>query len=194
MAIHVALLFCTWSAIAEETWTLESSIKRVMGIAPESQEAEAKVRAQQGALEQAGVWSNPEIGIRGDNEIEKDEGSSGASVTQLSFSQPLPVTGRLKHQKSVAKAKLHRAQSEQQLENILLERETAQRFHVLQLAMARLDLAQQRLQLADELQSAGRRREEAGELAKLERLRLDIIREEAKQGIDEAEGEAGFKH
>ena len=189
MLLPLALSLYAASAMGQSAWTLESSIERVLGVAPEGQEAEANIRGQEGALKQAGAWPNPEFEFRGDNEIEKDEGSSGASFTQFRFSQPLPVSGRLKHQKAVARAELSGAKSELQYQLLLLENQAAERFHVLQFRIAALDLAEQRLKLADELQSAGRRREAAGELAKLERLRLDIIRETAKQIIDQAEGE-----
>ena len=187
--LSLAFLLYAASAMGQSVWTLETSIKRVLEVAPEGQEAEANIRGQQGALKQAGAWPNPEFELRGDNEIEKDEGSGGSSFTQFRFSQPLPMSGRLKHQKAVARAELSGAQSELQYQLLLLETGAAERFHVLQFAIAALDLAEQRLKLADELQSAGRRREAAGELAKLERLRLDIIRETAKQIIDQAEGE-----
>jgi len=55
--------------------------------------------------------------------------------------------------------------------------------------MGRLRLAEKRLQLADDLQNIGRRREQAGELSRLERLRLDLIRESAQQILDKTEGE-----
>ena len=189
LLVSLALLWYAASAMGQDVWTLETSIERVLEVAPESLAAEATIRGQQGALKQAGAWPNPEIELRGDNEIEQDEGSSGASFTQFRFSQPLPVSGRLKHQKAVARAELSGAKSERQYQLLLLETQAAERFHVLQFRIAALDLAERRLRLADELQSAGRRREEAGELAKLERLRLDIIRETAKQIIDQAEGE-----
>ena len=187
--LYLAFLLYAASAMGQSVWTLETSIKRVLEVAPEGREAEANIRGRQGALKQAGAWPNPQIEFRGDNEIEKDEGSGGGSFTQFRFSQPLPVTGRLKHRKAVARAELSGARSELQYQLLFLETRAAERFHVLQFRIAALDLAEQRLQLADELQRVGRRREAAGELAKLERLRLDIIRETAKQIIDQAEGE-----
>lgn len=189
VVLSVVLTLFSTSAMGQSIWTLESSIKQVHNVAPEVQEAEARVRGQQGALKQAGAWPNPEFEVRGDNAIEKDEGGGGSSLTEFRFSQPLPVSGRLKHQKAVAKANLSGAQFNSQHEQLLLEVETAKRFHVLQFSIAALDLAEQRLLLADELQIAGRKREAAGELSRLERLRLDIIRESAKQLIDQTEGE-----
>ena len=193
-AVVIGLLFACVTltpalARSQEVWTLERSIRRVLEIAPEAQAALAEVTGRQGALSQAGVWPNPEIELRGDDKIGKDAGAGGYDVTQFVFSQPLPLSGRLGALRDVARAELGSAQAERLYENLLLEAQVSQRFHALQLAAANLRLAEQRLQLAHELQQAGRRREQAGDIARLERLRLDLIRESAQQILDRAEGE-----
>lgn len=101
----------------------------------------------------------------------------------------MPLSGRIGHQKAVAGAELAAAQAERRYQQLLLETEAAKRYHALQLAAERFVLAAQRHQLADEFQIAGRRREQAGDMAELERLRLDLIRESARQMLDKAEGE-----
>lgn len=169
-------------------WTLEDSIRRVDEIAPETRGAGAAIRARQGALEQAGAWPNPQIELRADDKIGKDAGTGGSDFTQFAISQPLPLSGRLGHQQAVAGAALEAARADRHYQQVRLETQVAQRYHTLQLATERLHLAEQRLQLADNLQSIGRRRAQAGELSELERLRLDLIREAAQQGLDKAEG------
>jgi outer membrane protein, heavy metal efflux system len=176
-------------AQTQDSWTLEDSIRRVVEIAPETRGARAAVSARQGALQQAGAWPNPEIELRADDKMGKDEGNGGTDFTQLAFSQPLPLSGRLGHQRAVAGAELDAARSERRSQHVRLETQVAKRYHSLQLAMGRLRLAEQRLQLADDLQNIGRRREQAGELSRLERLRLDLIRESAQQILDKTEGE-----
>jgi len=173
----------------QDTWTLEDSIRRVVEIAPETRGAQAAVSARQGALQQAGAWPNPQIELRADDKIGKDEGTGGTDFIQFALSQPLPLSGRLGHQRAVAGAELDVASTERRYQHVHLETRVAQRYHTLQLAVKRLRLAEQRLQLADKLQDVGRRREQAGELSKLERLRLDLIRESAQQILDKTEGE-----
>jgi cobalt-zinc-cadmium efflux system outer membrane protein len=192
-AVVIGLLFACMVlkpalAQSQEVWTLERSIQHVLEIAPEVKAAQAEVNARQGALSQAGVWPNPEIELRGDDKIGKDAGTGGVDFTQFVFNQPLPLSGRLDVQRELARAELHRAQAERLYQHLLLEKQVAERFHGFQLAATLLRLAEQRLQLADELQQAGHRREQAGELARLERLRLDLIRESAQQILDKAEG------
>lgn len=173
----------------QEIWTLEASIRRVLEIAPETRAAQAEVVARRGALRQAGVWPNPQIELRIDDKIGKDQGSGGTSFSQFTFSQPLPLSGRLGHQRAIAGAELEAAQSERQYQRLHLETLVAIRYHRLQLAMETLQFAKQRLKLADELQDSGQRREQAGDLSKLERLRIDLIREDAQQILDKSEGE-----
>jgi len=185
------LFFVTPLSVQAQTlWTLEDSIQRAVEIAPETRGAEAVVSARKGALKQAGVWPNPQIELRADDAMSKDEGGSGTDFTQFAFSQPLPLSGRLGYQRSVAGAQLNAARSQRRYQQVRLETQVAQRYHNLQLATERLRLAGLRLQLANALQDAGRQREQAGELSRLERLRLDLIRESAQQVLDRSEGEA----
>ena len=170
-------------------WTLENSIARVLDIAPEMKTAEAQVKAAQGAFRQAGAWPNPTISIRRDDKIGIEDGSGGSDITQYAFSQPLPLSGRLSYQKAVALEVLAGAEAGRHHQHLVLEQQTATRFRQLQLKTATLTLAEQRLKLADEVKVASLRREQAGELSRLERLRLGLVREQAQQILDKAEGE-----
>tara|TARA_R110000823_G_scaffold17727_3_gene55581 strand:- start:875 stop:2161 length:1287 start_codon:yes stop_codon:yes gene_type:complete len=192
--VAILLLPITTLAQQEETtlpdlWTLGNSIQRVLDIAPEIKTAEAKVNARQGALQQAGAWPNPTISVQSDDKLGIEDGSGGNDITQYAFSQPLPLSGRLSHQKAIASEALQGAKANRRYQRLVLEQQTAMRFRQLQLTTANLELAEQRLKLADELKAATLRREQAGELSKLERLRLGLVREEAQQILDKAEGE-----
>ena len=172
-----------------QIWTLESSVRRVLEVAPEARAADAGVRAQDGALQQAGAWPNPELELRADDKIGKNDGTGGRALTQLVFNQPVPLGGRLGRQRQVAAANLRSAQAERLARRLGLEFQTADVFLRLQLATASLDLAEQRLRLADRMQAASRKREHAGDLSRLELLRIGILRESSQQALDRAEGE-----
>ncbi len=176
-------------AQSQDLWSLEMATRHVLEIAPESEFAQSEIKARQGALHQAGAWPNPKIELRADNKIGKDNARGGTDLTVLAISQPIPVSGRLGYQKAVAEAELNAARSTKHYQQLILENQSAQRFHTLQLYVDRLRLAEQRLQLADKLQKVGQRRAKAGDIAKLERLRLDLIREAAQQILDKDEGE-----
>ena len=142
------LLICVATVPAQDQpqdlWTLEDSIRRVIEIAPETRGAQAAVNARQGALEQAGAWPNPQIELRADNKIGKDEGTGGNDFTQFSIGQALPLSGRLGDQRAVAGATLEAARAERRYQQVRLEGQVAQHYHTLQLATGRLRLAEQR--------------------------------------------------
>lgn len=176
------------AALGAEIWTLERVVNRFLEVAPEEQIFAAEVRASKGALQQAGQWPNPQIEMRADDRLGQEDRNGGVDLTQFSVSQPIPLSGRLSRETEVAEADLRAVSASKRYQLLLLEARAARLFHTLQLATATLNLAEERLTLADILRDAGRRRARAGELADLARLRLDIIRESAKQVIDGAEG------
>ncbi len=171
-----------------DQWTLHSTAQRVLQVAPERGVAEAEVTARRGGLQQAGVWPNPTIEIGASNTMGKDDGQGGTDLNQISITQPLPISGRLGRQRAQAEAGLREAEASVGRQGLALEYEAARIFHGLQLSRARLALAEQRLESADEFQRIGQRREQAGDLSRLERLRLDLVREAARQQIATAEG------
>ncbi len=192
LAGMTSLLMVSQTGLAQERqqfWTLESAVERVLQIAPETKMAAANTQAYRGDLQQAGVWQNPTISIRADNRIGLDTGRGGINLTQYSINQPLQLFGQKEKQKSIARAGLDASIAQGTHQNLDLERQIALRFHRLQFAMAGHKLAQERLSFADKLKEVGRLRTQAGDMSVLERTRLDLIRETAKQLVDKTEGE-----
>lgn len=195
----VALLVCAGffssTAVLAKTatyWTLDASIQRVMQVAPEIKMADADIGVQRGKLEQAGAWPNPTVAVRADDKLGIEDGGGGYDITQFAISQPLPLN-RLGHQRQQAQAALNGAEAKYRYQRLMLEYKVAQQFHMLQLAQAKLDLAKLRLQQAKLYQSRSRK-SGAGDplvryLTPLERMRLDIVLQTAKQMLDMAEGE-----
>ena len=166
-------------------WTLESSIERALAIAPELRAAEAEAAARAGELTQAGAWPNPTIDLRADEKLGLEDGRGGYNVNQVSITQPLPLR-RLAHQRRAAEAGLEAARAAQRHQRLLLETQTAQAFHTLQLTAERQRLAQERLAFAEKLRRGADRL--VRYLSPLERARLDILRESAHQDVALAEG------
>ncbi len=191
VTVCAAAVLMAGSANAQmpQSWTLESSAQRVLQVAPEHGVVEAEVNARQGGLQQAGLWPNPTIEIGASNAMGKDDGKGGTDLNQFSITQPLPINGRLGLKRKQAQASLKQAQADVGQQALLLEYEAAAVFHRLQFSQAQLQLAEQRLESADGFQHIGQRREQAGDLSRLARLRLDLVREAAKQDIASAEGE-----
>lgn len=191
--MSVGLVFSPLT-FAESTsrWTLNTSIQRALEVAPEMKTAAAEIGKQQGKLEQAEAWPNPNISIQVDNKLGLEDASGGYDVSQIAISQALPFA-RLTHQRKQAEAELAGAEAHRQHQQLLLEFTIAQRFHTLQLAEAKLQLAKKRLQQASRYQSTGRKRAANDHLIRyltpLETMRLDIVLQAAKQVVEVAEGE-----
>jgi len=181
----------TW-AEPESHWTLDKSIQRAIEVAPEMKTADAEVGKQQGVLEQADTWPNPSISIQVDDTLGLDDISGGYDVTEFAISQPLPL-GRLEHRRKQAEAGVASSEAQRNHQKLLLEYKVAQRFHILQLAEAKLQLAKKRLQQANSYQNTGHKNRDSDPLIRyltpLETMRLDIVLQAAKQTMEVAEGE-----
>jgi len=181
------------TSLAESTprWTLNTSIQRAVEVAPELKTAAAEINRQKGKLEQADAWPNPSISVQVDDTLGLENASGGYDVTQFAISQALPL-GRLTHQRTQAEADVARAMAKQRNQQLLLEYTIASRFHILQLAEAKLKLAQKRLQQASHYQNTGRKQANKDHLIRyltpLETMRLDIVLQAAKQTVQVAEG------
>lgn len=184
-----ALLAVSGSVVAQtEVWTLDATAQQVLEVAPALRAAESEVLIRQGGRRQSGLWLNPTIELGASNAMSKEDGQGGTDLNEITIRQALPLSGRLAQQRREADANIEQAHSGVAEQRLTLEYEAARVFHGLQLNRALLKLAQQRLESADEFQHIGRRREQAGDLSRLERLRLDLVRENASQLIAAAEG------
>ncbi len=174
-------------AAAAETgvWTLESAIRRVLEVAPERRAAEAEVAMRAGELTQADAWPNPTVELRADGKLGLEDNRGGYDFTQIAITQPLPLR-RLDYQRRAAEANLKAARAALRLQRLLLENLAAQAFHTLQFAVERRRLAQERLAFATGLHLGTDRL--VRYLSPLERARLDILRETARQDVALAEG------
>ncbi|MBN4080297.1 TolC family protein [Beggiatoa alba] len=174
------------------SWTLDASIQRALKVSPEMKTADAKIGKQQGKLEQSSAWPNPSISIQVDDTLGLEDMAGGYAVTQLSISQPLAI-GRLALQRQQAETGLASVQAQRRHQQLLLEYRVAQRFHILQLAQAKLQLAKKRLLQARRYQKSGHKRRSSDPLIRyltpLETMRLDIVLQAAKQTQEVAEGE-----
>src|SRR3990167_2660374 len=96
------------------TWTLESTIQRVVQVAPEGRAADAEVAAREGELTQAGSWPNPTVDLRADDRLGQEDGRGGTDFTQLALSQPLPLR-RVPRERAAAEARLDGAEGGRRL-------------------------------------------------------------------------------
>lgn len=179
------LLASVCASVQAQVWHLESSIERATSAAPELLAAEAEVGARAGDRTQAGAWPNPTVQVRADEKLGLDDGRGGYDFNQYAITQSLPLR-RLAYQRRAAEAGLDAARAGQRNQRLQIENRTAQAFHALQLAAERHRLARARLEFAEAVRPGTDRL--VRYLSPLERARLDILRETARQDIALAEG------
>lgn len=170
-------------------WSLDSAVQRAWQVSAERSIAGAALSAAETKQRYASMWPNPSIELAVDNAIGKETGSGDSEISQITVSQAIPLSGRLSLQGEQAELQREQAAVLRQQQLLLLEREAAYIFHELQFDQAHMWLLQQRLTSAKEFQRIGLRREQGGDLSRLERLRLDLVSELTKQQIASAEGQ-----
>lgn len=179
----------SWSILAKAEWTLESALLRVREAAPETRATDADVAVRAGELRAASSFPNPTIEVRADDKLGQEDQRGGTDITQLVFSQPLPLQ-RLGRERRAAQARLAGSEAARRYRWLQVERETAEAFYLAQLAQARLTLAREQLgQTEIYLGSRERRDPLKRYLAPFDRARLAILNEEANQAIAAAERE-----
>lgn len=170
-------------------WDLHSSVKQAVSNSPELKKAMAEIGSRQADVSLSGLWPDPEVGLRVDNKLGQDDGAGGYDLTDITISQSIPMS-RIKYQESAAEANLKAAQFARLYKMLQVQNRVSRVFHQLQLASAELALAKKQLDLADELNVKAKK---SGQgivryLTPLEKMRLNIIREEARQAESSAEG------
>ncbi len=178
------------SQSAAQQWSLESSVEQAMSTSPELRQASAEIGARQEDTNLSGMWPDPEIGFRVDNKMGQDDGAGGYDLTDVVIRQSIPVS-RIKHQESVAEASLKAAMFAYRYQSLQVQNRVSKVFHQLQFAAAELSLAEKQMKLADELYGQNKKKSQGivvRYLTPLEKMRLTIIREEARQAAGSAEG------
>jgi len=185
----LVVMFATTESTAQQ-WTLGSSVQQAMLTSPELKQSTAEIGARQEEINLSSMWPDPEIGFRVDNKMGQDDGAGGYDLTDIVIRQSIPVS-RIKYQESAAEASLKAARFSRQYQSLQVQNRVSKVFHQLQFASAELKLAEKQLKLADELYGQDNKDSEVvvvRYLTPLEKMRLTIIREEARQAASSAEG------
>jgi len=187
--VFLMLALTTGQSFARQ-WTLETSVQQAISTSPELEQSMAEIGARQQDINLSSMWTDPEIGFRVDNKMGLDDGAGGYDLTDVYIRQDIPVS-RIKYQESAAEASLKAARYSRQYQSLQVQNRVSKVFHQFQFAWARLKLAEQQMQLADELYGKDEKDSNGAVvryLAPLEKMRLTIIREEARQAARNAEG------
>lgn len=187
--ISISISLMSVQSFAQQ-WSLTSSIEKAYAESPEIKMVLLDLESRKQEMQAAGLWPNPSVEIRVDNKLGKDDGSGGYDLTDITFSQPIPIA-RLQHQHALAKSMAKIAEYDISHEQLMLEHKIAKAFHDLQFAHAEYELARTRLTVADTIFNKSQKNKQGiivRYLTPLEKMRLDIVREEARQAETSAEG------
>ena len=188
IALLCAILAGPASAEPPGSWTLEQAIRQGLAVSPEREIARQQIEARRGQSAQAGRWANPRLSLKASDELGRQDGTGGYSLKELEIAQALPLWGTLGHNRAAARAGVEAARLDATARRLRLEGRIASAFHDWQLAAARHRLTQQRREVAGRLAEIAELREEAGDLAERERLRIQVARSEAQRRHHHAEG------
>jgi len=180
----------TSEANASQHWTMQSSIAQAMSTSPELKKSAAEISVRDAELQLSGLWPDPSIELKVDNQIGRNDGSGSYGLSEITISQDIPLS-RIKHHKSVAEAYLSAAKHSKSNTTLLLQNRVAKIFYELQLATATYNLAENRVKLADKLNDSSVKNNRGSVvryLSPLEKMRLNIIQEKAHQSAAAAEG------
>ncbi len=172
---------------AQEIWTLEDSVKQVLENSYNIRSAEAEVSARKGDLSQTEALPNPSLEFNVNKKLGIQDHSGGTDLTEVSISQPIPLS-RFSRQRE-SKAKFQAAQQNFSYQQLLQETETARRFHWVQLKMAQSELAQEQLEFAKKYQKNDPNNKIVRYLKPLEQKRLNIVVASSGQEVVSTEGE-----
>ncbi|MBL4711649.1 MAG: TolC family protein [Gammaproteobacteria bacterium] len=181
--------FISTPVIAQQ-WTLESSVQQAMSISPELQKSTAEIGSLQADVNLSTMWPDPEIQMRVDNMLGQDDGAGGYDLTDITVWQSIPMS-RIKYQESASEASLRAAKYFRQYQSLQVQSRASKVFHQLQFATAKLALAEKQLKFANEINIQNKKNSSATVvryITPLEKMRLGIIREEARQATANAEG------
>lgn len=188
IALLCAILAGPATAEPPGSWTLEQAIRQGLAVSPEREVARQRIEARRGQSDQAGRWANPQLSLRASDELGRQDGTGGYSLKELEIAQSLPLWGSLGHRRAAARAGVEAARLDATAHRLRLEGRIASAFHDWQLAAARHRLTRQRREVARRLAEIAGLREEAGDLAERERLRIQVARSEAQRRHHHAEG------
>ncbi len=170
-------------SVSGKSWALKDVIRRVYDYAPEVNAMKQLIKAKYSNYKQAGKWPNPVLEFQSDNRLEKSGVRNGYQTNDVALSQSLSLTGRYAKKKKIAFTEYQHSLENGKWQRLQIEAKASGLFYAMQIAKAKLVLANTRLSESTVLQTIGRRRSRAGDLSRFQRDRLNIVREKSHQEV-----------
>ncbi len=155
--------------------TLQDALAAALLGNPELAGFAYQVRAAEAQALQAGIWSNPELGVEFENFAGSgDFSGSGSMETTVALSQAVPLGGDIKYRRIAAEHHGVLAGWDYEAERISLLTEVTQRYIAVLQAQRQLQLAEQSLKLAEQISDSIAKRVEAGDVPDIENARVAV--------------------
>lgn len=147
------------ATVSAETLTLESALSRALSAAPEFEANAARVDALRAARSQAGVRLNPTVEVLGENVIGTGQYRflGGAEVT-ASYAQTIERGGKRQARVALAEREIGVAEAEALVQRLNIARRVQGAYVEAVTAQALIEVAEERLRLANTLQTEVDRR------------------------------------
>lgn len=164
--LSAVLLLTPTLIMASPSLHLKQVIELVMDNNKDLKAARHAVFIAQGRLVQAGLWSNPSINLS--NNDDTPFSNEGEYTRSVGFSQAFPISGRLAHQKKVARIDVAKALIEIQEAQRKLSATAANAFYALMITQQRIQQLNYLSKLNQQLVEVTQNRLKAAEVSKLD--------------------------
>lgn len=149
---------------------------------------EYRQEAAQGLLKQAGLWSNPELGLEAE-EVGWDAPGLRESELSISLSQEFELFGQRGARENLARSRIDNAHLQAKLAAFDLYFETKARFYALVHAQQQLELANRSVGLAEDIVKNIKIKIEKGAALQSELLLADLENQRAQLDLEQAQQE-----
>lgn len=165
--------------------TLLEAQQRAMASSPTLKSADARIRAEEGRLDQAGAFPNPELAL------EATRYTSGFTPreTFLTLLQPLPWHGKRDLEKHEAAERIEAAKRDRERERLDLLLEVRESYYRIFYAGEVLKVEEEDLEATRAVQKAVNTRVDAGDAAPFESLKASVELQRAESGLEIIRGE-----
>lgn len=177
------------AAPAQRTLTLERAVALALRHNPDLAAAAREQEAAEGAVEQSGVFPNPELELSQDNFGNTRKRDAGDLTTSLQISQRLELGGKRAARVRVAESALDAAVQERRARRAEVLARVKQAFYDLLASQQRELLAPESAQLAGQVAAAVARRVQAGKASPVEETKARLAASSARVEREQAKRE-----
>jgi len=173
---------------ADSVYRLADVIRLVALQNPTLQALEHRREAARGLLRQAGLWSNPELGLETE-EVGWDAPGFSESELSVSLSQEFEFFGQRGARKNLARTQIDNAHLQARVAAFDLYLETKARFYALVHAQQQLELTRRSVELAEQIVNNIKFRIEKGAALQSEFLLADLENQRAQLALEQVHQE-----